>query len=95
MVQILSNVVFPPPEGIKLLQLNFFLCFFPLVAKTYLVDANKCTPMFEVNVSKHCDFPCLGYCGEKHRALGEIGKTEREGDATSKQFLKRDLPDVS
>lgn len=51
--------------------------------------------MFEVNVSKHCDFPCLGYCGEKHRALGEIGKTEREGDATSKQFLKRDLQDVS
>lgn len=51
--------------------------------------------MFEVNVSKHCDFPCLGYCGEKHRVLGEIGKTERDGDATSNQVLKRDLPDVS
>lgn len=51
--------------------------------------------MFEVNVSKHCDFPCLGYCGENHQALGEIGKTEREGDATSNQVLKRELPDVS
>lgn len=51
--------------------------------------------MFEVNVSKHGDFPCLGYCGEKHRALGEIGKTERDGDATSNQVLKRELPDVS
>lgn len=51
--------------------------------------------MFEVNVSKHCHFPCLGYCGEKHRALGEIWKTEREGDATSNHVLKRDVPGVS